>query len=454
MRHTLRGILFWFVIICLGWGLAACSTGEDNDGAQSPSIGDGNPPIDDVPVGEVEGSGFWLNALTNGQFSVYLQKRDEWGERCYISSDTTDNEFVTCILDIMETDFFVYDLEIQYNAPPGLCDHVTVAPSWFWNYSSGVGPAYYEIDVDTSGANPVRTRCEVTVSNELETAVEGGVTDNLIDCDEHPELAYTADGTDVTCTYNYNPVGPNCCFGDFTEVRSVDDGTSVNVTTTENEWGGSGAACISPHLSTGWNLTTPNGFPKTMIQAVPVDEEDVSVGLNEVITLGANTSGLAVGFSLWGNWWETVGQVNSHTHSGFYSATTTNEPYAFNPVDDLSGTPMRSGRAPWTFTCLDAAGEIRHRIDLYIREWNTVSDFLAYGSSEGVDYDPDVSGVGGSGCDYDPIFNYDGCNDFADFDDLLNGIGGSYPTAPAPGTPGTGVTNTDRRTYFPEIEPD
>ena len=74
-------------------------------------------------------------------------------------------------------------------------------------------------------------------------------------------------------------------------------------------------------------------------------------------------------------------------------------------------------------------------------EWNTAADFVAYQTSEGVTYDPDVGGNEGTNCDFDPIFT-GACNDFEDMDDLLPG--GFYNTI----TP----NSTTRATYFPKVD--
>ena len=53
-----------------------------------------------------------------------------------------------------------------------------------------------------------------------------------------------------------------------------------------------------------------------------------------------------------------------------------------------------------TWSCLDNAKEVKHRIHLLIREWNTQEEFNRFKESNGSRGDPDTEGIEGSGCDY------------------------------------------------------
>ncbi len=451
MKMVIASWLHLLLIVGLGFSFVACSSEEDGNAAV-PSTGDpGDNPIDDVPVGEVEDTGFWVNVNTNDQFDVFMKKRGQWDEDCFIDKDSTDYEAIECTLDILEMDLYMHEIEMQYNAPPGLCDHVGTYPSWFWNESAGTGPSAYTLNIDSSTDPSTLTSCTVQAETALEILLEGGGYDanNLVDCALHPEIRFTPNGMGVDCIYNYRNVGgPNCCFGDVLATVNEDDGVIVETTITPLEWGGSAGACISPHINNGWGTFSDTGVPLQKLQTVPRDpDSDNPVGLNDAIKLSPNASTTLVNFSTWANWWEAPGAANGHTHTGYFSATTTNVPYAFWPVDDLSGSAAAAGSPSWIFVCYDSGGEIRQRIDLYIREWNTLADFVAYETSDSVTYNPDVTGAEGTACDYDPLFGYDNCNDFNDFDDILTDVGGTYLT-----TDPTVQDNSVRRTYFPQIE--
>ena len=53
-----------------------------------------------------------------------------------------------------------------------------------------------------------------------------------------------------------------------------------------------------------------------------------------------------------------------------------------------------------TWSCLDKAKEVKHRIHLLIREWNTQEEFNRFKESNGSRGDSDIVGLEGSGCDY------------------------------------------------------
>lgn len=147
----------------------------------------------------------------------------------------------------------------------------------------------------------------------------------------------------------------------------------------------------------------------------------------------------------------------SHTHGPNVSGTATTRPYAINPVDDITGSPYSFNLAPsvdntgfdvstsvegndaYTFNCLDAGYEIKHRIKVYVREWDTYTDYLTYISSEGVTAVPDNNGTA-------PLVNCEGlpgfCNDYYDYDDFVNYLTGYAPTTSA----------TARANYFPRIK--
>ena len=75
-----------------------------------------------------------------------------------------------------------------------------------------------------------------------------------------------------------------------------------------------------------------------------------------------------------------------------------------------------------TWSCLDNAKEVKHRIHLLIREWNTQEEFNRFKESQGSRGDPDTEGREGSGCDYyestQAVFG--ACNDLDDADDFEN----------------------------------
>jgi hypothetical protein len=69
-----------------------------------------------------------------------------------------------------------------------------------------------------------------------------------------------------------------------------------------------------------------------------------------------------------------------------------------------------------------APPEMKNRIRVYIRDWNTLEEFNRYGTSQGAEGNPDQKGVESVQCDYELSDNvvFDKCNDAQDWDDLLD----------------------------------
>ena len=98
---------------------------------------------------------------------------------------------------------------------------------------------------------------------------------------------------------------------------------------------------------------------------------------------------------------------------------------------DHAGKWISYGGHPFiTWACLDNAKEVKHRINLLIREWNTQEEFSSFKESEGSRGDPDTGGLEGSECDYYEKSNaiFGSCNDLRDADDF----GTDYPVTDYP----------------------
>lgn len=439
-----------------------CSEEEIDSGTIiNPSVPDSDtPPVDSTPVGEIEETGFWVNVKSD-QFDVFIDNTSSFGSDCFIDLDEPANTDMNCIVDVMEGSLYIHPIEMQYNAPPGLCDLVVVRPSWMWNQSVGVGPSRVALlESELVADEPILGDCRALNENETDGGSPAILGDtNMVTCSAHPETSNPAQITAPTCVYDKSSGGVlnNCCFGSYDlEIWEDSDNNGVADTlksrTEDIGWGGSVSSCITPYINDGWDQFDPQGFPVSRIQAVPRDPaSDNPVGLNDSVNLTSNGSSHKVfGFSTWANFYTSAGAP--HTHEGYYSATVSTQPYAVEPIDDLTGSPVASGRSPWVFECRDNAYELKHRISVSIREWNTLADFFIYQTSQGVTYDPDVTGIEGTNCDYDGIFGNQDCNDLNDMDDILTNAGGTYDTNDAsPGTPPNAVDALLRDSYFPNI---
>lgn len=439
----LRFLLTLFVVL----GLAACST-EGNpknildDTDQGSTDGGGPPDQGDVPVGEVEKTGFWVT-VTSTEFLTYVTQASEttdaglMGTKCYIDkSDPPSSKVMKCYVDILESDLFMNTVELQYNSPPGLCEYVSVLPSWHWNYSAGRGPRAVSYTVEEKEAGIIVSNC-----NSVD---ESGAS---VPCENNPELYALGDPEGPKCIYDKNGPPPergiNCCFGSYSKTVTTrvetEDGVETSVNTTEEDWGGNIKACLGGAGITSWSKHSTLGYPVRAIY--PVDSKK---GLNQSIKMPANGSSTVSYFSTEANFFTSISS-QPHSHDGYVNSRSTTEPYAFDPIDDLDGSPLEKGEPYFTFRCLDDAFEVKHKVQVSIREWNTLTEYLAYGTSNGSSYDPDVTGGEGTNCS-STSFPGEICNDRVDFDDIINALG-TYDTPANLNL----RSNTVRKNYFPRV---
>jgi len=197
-------------------------------------------------------------------------------------------------------------------------------------------------------------------------------------------------------------------------------------------------------MGTGWSSFAENGAP---LGVITTNDDN---GINDSIEFRSNAENFQTNFNYFVNFYETAATTtNIHQHTGFFDlGTSTNEPYAYNMIDDLDGsdTSFFDNRTtiPWVVRCEDSGGEVIHQLKIYFREWNTLNAFEAFRDSNGVTYDPHVTGAEGINCPYDPFDGDENCNDRTDFQDIVNGVGGSYDV--------TTPNEVLRSRWFPNIK--
>lgn len=438
--------LFRFVMtILLMFSLAtivSCGDGASSNLASQDNTGDGSGDDDSTDNGTATSTDFSVN-ITNYDGTFLVTEDGVFGETCSISSTSTSNEDVECIFDVMEQDAYVREIDITYNVPAGMCEFVTVLPSWHFNSSFGEGPSAISIS---------RTDGEILDEGEEDECLV--YEDNLADytnCGDAEEVRLNEGRGGLECVYNQGsePGRGNCCYGDYTStVVDISSGSTVT-SNSESEWGDDDFSdCIGGAVGgAAWGqFDAETGLPINLIQANDSD------GINDSIELASNAANYAVGFNYNANFHETAAtSTDIHSHRGYFNATTSIEPYPYAMIDDLDGSDMSEWdddtRVPWVIRCEDSGGEVIHQMKVYIREWNTLEDFTAYNTSGGAsaDYDPHVTGTEGVNCPYDPFDGNEGCNDYGDFQDIVNSAtGGSYDF--------NNRTATERDGWFPNFE--
>lgn len=413
--------------------IMGCGGKEESASSSSETPDDPDDP-DSAPPNVVNNLGFYVK-LDEDKFLHKMSKDASFDTACSIPPTATSSQDIICRIDAMEGDFFFHGANINFNVPPEICKYTAVEPSYYYDWEIGRGPKSIELDIFTTGGVNTITSCTVTEEDNV-TQTTG------CDTTSHLEVTFGTELADMRCRYDHtDDKGPNCCLGKYTLTRNI-TGETTKVSVEELEWGGKAGACISGPGALSWSDKTSDGFPKTLVY-FSEDGVNESWKINDPLgkELGSNLS-LANHF----------GALN-HSHNGFVSGTSSTAPYAYAPIDDRDGSlgltsGFRSLPEYHTLLCMDSSWEIIHRIRLQIREWNTLEGYLAYVTSNGVTANPDTYGLeDGIVCDYTTGLGSD-CNDFWDWDDLLNWQDGNpaattdlYDTIPA------NVTN--RRYWFP-----
>ncbi len=393
-------------------------------------------------------SSFQVTMVDDGNFSYYLNKNGAaFGTTCSIASTASSAEDITCTLELNEGDLWFWGLQIKNTAPASMCKYVRAENYFFYNFEMGYGPQNIDvyIDLDGTGATtfdaakfPSVSTCARGVGAANTCCIVDGTT--YQPCTGVTELSSVDQITgEVTCMYDHTPNAPNCCRGTYNYATHIlaTGGTAVTNSSQSNvSWGGNPGACM------GGPAMSDASWPKDAITGLPFSSviHFANSGLSDTWDLG-NPSDLSGTYNIWvANYFTTAGARHSHTANGAGAATTS--PWAIDPIADRNGTLLSSANPNYVFSCLDDAFEVKHRITLKIREWNTSDKFAAYATAPHTE-DTDIVGVSPNCTEID---NTAACNDRYDWDDfLMNQTTGAWSTY-------DDATPANWGDYFPAIQ--
>lgn len=365
-----------------------------------------------APPKVVNNLGFYIKNDTT-KYTHYMTKASTFNTSCMIPTSTTTSQDVICRLDAMELDLNFYGLNLNFNVPPTMCAYLKVIPYYYYNWETGIGPSAVSLDIESNNGVTKVTACNVTTDNGANT-----------DCANQPELTINMSSGELSCVYNHTAAdGPNCCMGTYTLTKNITTKSTgspdVNtVDTSTQSWGGNYTECFGGQGKAAWTKYTKSGFPASLVYNTK------DIGTNDTMTIDGPMSGFRNDNFQIANYYTSAW----HTHGAFKtgSVATSNYPYPIDPIDDRDGTSMYSTNDAYRIECLDEAHEVKHRIRLYVQEWNTYAQFLTLFTSSGASGNPNVVGAEGVDCDYSTLFGSIPCNDHRDFDDLV-GIGTTTP---------------------------
>jgi hypothetical protein len=428
MKTTVKIFLMFFVSANLMLTVGCNSGATDGLNVPDPGSGNGGGVIPGTADGVAGDNYFYVGVDKTVNNIAHVHASTGFSDPCSIINTTTTSTDMECIIEVPEASTYYSGLALKVNQPADMCRALVYRPYWYYNEEIGIGPTYVEV----TRSKVVNASGDVTwgASIDCDIGDDGNAPVAAAGCAGHTELVAAIDNSNGTVAVNcrYNRANEddkhNCCLGEYTYVLSTaesNDATLFNGTTsdlpTTVKWGGDPQNCIGGP-GKGWPLVDADNFPVGLYSDNPNPDQphkrDFKIlETQEVIPLTA------------GRAWE-VGRYSSnfftpavHTHSGYVSASTSSNPYYVTPIDDRSGSPVISGNASYMFECLDPSSEMKHRISVKVREWDSYIDYLLYISSTGTSGSPDRRGVAETPGDA----NCDGvsgpCNDFHDADDFV-----------------------------------
>ncbi len=455
---------FTILIFVSFLAVSACDDGAESVGSFDSGSGTEDPPPQDADSATALQVKFLSSADDEEDFEMFsyqvLPTFDATSE-CTIETTETSNQDLTCVTDVNEQDLYFHGLRLEFVIPTGMCDYFRFRNHWHWDQEAGSGPPNVWLRTYTNDAGEVSGTPECFVQNSdgvwspSDPSADGLPADGAVlgTGDNCAALTAGAAGLELDsideesglpkCVYdNTLTEGDNCCSGLYNITREIVDNqdtpASASVAAdpiskgTEAElnlsYGTSGVGqCLSGPgaFDSEWPGTT-DGIPRAAIyytRETGLSDRYVISPAVEVLNEGQNQ---AVA-----NWHEGVQGVSTrHQHAGTVSGRTSFEPIFHDPIEDRSGDYFHTpGQSPYQFECLDEDLEIIHRVNLYVREYNSRAEFASFIANP-VDgnQDADRTGTeGGGGANDCEGFLGGVCNDRSDADDFNPDTPGDVP---------------------------
>jgi hypothetical protein len=404
--------------------LMGCKADSNYFAESNASIGSGDGTTADATVG------FRVRVKSKTGVDSFMHKMHDINAACEVplatvTSTTPQPTSIQCMMNMMEYDLWFYGWEYEVNVPAGACSFLDEEVYRYFKYEPGVGPS----TISLTTVDGAITACSMGgVAAPFSSAVCVGA-----------EASITSKGA-VTCAYDYRDTGseyagPNCCGGagtvSVTSTVNTTSGTPPTTTTTtttnvsELKYGGTAKACTESPMdaNTVWSAQY------TDQRAAPLITELGTGGLLRSQKVPSVYSVRA----------RRVAQKGNFYNAGFHDwdAYQTGDwdtnrviPRAFIPVRDR-GTDNNHTAAPDTnsigsvgdgsydFKCLGPAGEVKHRIRVYVNEWNTIEDYAAFkAGGDPTTLEPTRTGLSGTDCS--AVNSGYTCNTIWGWDDIID----------------------------------
>ncbi len=345
-------------------------------------------------------SGFNVKAIVNTELNYILHRgtgivSDDFSAECKVDPSavqgSTDSD-IMCIAEAKELDLYFNGIAFRYNVPQSMCDYVKVETPYFYNNQPGVGPDIVINNV--SNASPSTYLGYTIPANKY-----------LLVYSDAP--GYTKVSEAIYCPYDYkNKVNPfvngqvypsfgNCCTGTFTSfVMSTDLSSAISSSTQTGQlWNGKNSNCLAgPAMQTApyeiQKVNKTNGYPQIMYYNVLLS------GINNAYRVVPPIS------MDWSDNTYVANYFSSADHGGG-----SNVPMAFRSV---TSSTAPATQPYYQFTCLDNHEEVKARIRIMVRDWNSAAEYAL-----GALGNPDAGGS-------ETNFGSGPINDYLDFKDIGN----------------------------------
>lgn len=374
-------------------------------------------------------------------------------QECSISSDTKSNEDIICMVNVPEFDLASQGLTLRVNVPAGMCQYLRQRGYYYFNYKPGYCASAFTINLDANGAIAQNaTACTITDGGRTwqkepyngvcvlpPYKTVAGVETNQPDT--YSEGSIDATGK-VTCVYDYtDQKGPNCAFGAYVGTINPVKGSSSTV---KGNYGGEYKPCMAGPVFNGANgwVFSDLGFPSEIFTHTYTTGFNKDFVIPSATSVNKTTSNLTT--SNMHHW--------NEYRQGKAAWLATSHPM-FDPnwaLQDYSGTVLATkgsdgdyhglaGHDSIEYLCTDEHDEIKHRIRVYVNEWDSKTDYQAYKTKGELiggmqpnkvptpDWPNDVEAACESATISSSTFTYY-CNDYWDWDDLS--IYNNYPPFP------------------------
>lgn len=381
--------------------LASCSA-DNNVFKQSNASIDGN------------GSGGAVDSTTGFRVSItpiegvdtFIHRFGDTTTDCEVpiaSKDTPTD--LQCMYNIMEYDLFFYGMSIEMNIPAGFCEFVEEVPYRYYTHRPGVVPP----QVTITEASGVITAC--TWSGVAGTIIGG------YECQApNGEATISATGQ-VTCAYDYSQTslgttaGPNCCGGTVNAIVNTEPSAPLR-------FDGSLLTCSESPMDyvESWpKLQGAEKYAVTRVTQLGTGGLSRRTRLPSVLSLAEERPPFRANF-LHANFYDWATYVAGP--STWFTAATT--PRMIAPGSDISGDPIGpASSGSYSFRCLGPAGELKHRISLYVNAWNAKEDYDAYKATGTLTATgPNRQGAAGTDCNA-VATGAQSCDNFWSIDDLI-----------------------------------